>query len=471
MNDGGASLPPYDGAESAAQNHVYLWEESNMSIREEGIGTFRPADPATLDAAYRKITLRLIPFIFVCYLFNYLDRVNVGFAKLQMLDALQWSETVYGLGAGIFFIGYVLSGVPANLLLHRLGARRVIGTLMVAWGASSAALMFVTTPMEFYVLRFITGVFEAGFFPGIVLYFTRWFPSSRRGRVMGLFMSAIPISGVFGSPLSGWMMETFADHHGLDGWQWMFLLQGLPTVALGLLVYVLLNDGIEKARWLNDSEKRLLLAELAEDERQRRQISQSADAFASVLRNGSVWMLGLVYFCIQMGVYAINFWLPTIVKSLGFQSPLAIGWISAIPYFCACVFMIWIGRSADARKERRWHLSGPLLMGLCGLMLATQADGNAVIAIAGLSLATMGALSGLPMFWPLPTAFLGSAAAAGGLALINSLGQVAGFVSPFLVGWIKDTTGGTDVALYILSAVLLLGALLVLRVPARIVNR
>ncbi|MBB5369280.1 MULTISPECIES: MFS transporter [unclassified Janthinobacterium] len=423
------------------------------------------------EGAYRKVTLHLIPFIFICYLFNYLDRVNVGFAKLQMLDALQWSESVYGLGAGIFFIGYVASGVPSNLLLHKLGARKVIGTLMIAWGIASACLMFVTTPSAFYILRFITGMFEAGFFPGIVLYFTNWYPASRRGRIMGLFMSAIPISGLLGSPLSGWMMEFFADHHGLAGWQWMFLLQGIPTVVLGLLVYVLLNDGIPQAKWLSTEEKRLLLADLDDDERQRRAGVGTVDSFASVLKNGQVWMLGLVYFCIQMGVYAINFWLPTIVKSLGYASPVTVGWISAIPYLCASIFMIWVGRSADRHKERRWHLSGPLLMALCGLMLATQAHGNVVIAIIGLSLATMGVLSGLPMFWPLPTAFLGSAAAAGGLALINSLGQIAGFVSPFLVGWIKDATGSTDVALYILSAVLLLGAMLVLRVPAKTVNR
>ena len=424
-----------------------------------------------LEGAYKKITVHLIPFIFVCYLFNYLDRVNVGFAKLQMLDSLQWSETIYGLGAGIFFVGYVLSGVPSNLLLHKLGARKVIGTLMVAWGTASALLMFVKTPEQFYILRFITGVFEAGFFPGIVLYFTSWFPASRRGRIMGLFMSAIPISGVLGSPLSGWMMESFAGHGGMAGWQWMFLLQGLPTVALGLLVYVLLNDGIAQAKWLNDQEKSLLLAELEKDEKQRQQSAQTADTFASVLKNKSVWLLGLIYFCIQMGVYAINFWLPTIVKGLGFQTPAMVGWISAIPYLCASFFMVWIGRSGDARKERRWHLSGPLLMGLCGLMLATQAGGNATIAMIGLSLATMGALAGLPMFWPLPTAFLSSAAAAAGLALINSLGQIAGFVSPFLVGWIKDATGGTTVALYLLSAILFVGAMLVLRVPSKVVNR
>jgi len=424
-----------------------------------------------LEGAYRKATLHMIPFIFICYLFNYLDRVNVGFAKLQMLDALHWSETVYGLGAGIFFIGYVASGVPANLLLHKLGARRVLGTLMIAWGLASTALMFVTTPMSFYVLRFFTGIFEAGFFPGIVLYFTHWFSSSRRGRIMGLFMSAIPISGVLGGPLSGWMLSHFAaGQGGLAAWQWMFMLQGLPTVLLGVLVYFVLNDSIAQAKWLSAEEKEAMKEALEEDEKKRRESAQTSETFASVLLNKNVWMLGVIYFCIQMGVYAINFWLPTIIKSLGF-SITAVGWISAIPYLCAGVFMVWVGRSADARKERRWHLSGPLLMGLCGLLLATQSAGNPALAIVGLSMATMGALSGLPMFWPLPAAFLGSAAAAGGIALINSIGQIAGFVSPFFVGWIKDATGGTDVALYILSGVLFMGAVLVLRVPAKLVNR
>lgn len=431
----------------------------------------KPGDASLISSAYRKVGLHLIPFIFVCYLFNYLDRVNVGFAKLQMLDALKWSETVYGFGAGIFFIGYVISGVPSNLLLHSFGARRVLGTLMIAWGAASCSLMLVKSPQAFYAVRFITGVFEAGFFPGIVLYFTGWFPASRRGRIMALFMSAIPISGVLGSPLSGWMMQAFAGQSGLAGWQWMFLLQGLPTMLLGFLAYFVLNDGIEQAAWLSGQEKRLLLAELETDTRIRRETVVSSESFASVLRNVKVWQLGFVYFCIQMGVYAINFWLPSIVKSLGVQGTVAIGWVSAIPYLFASIFMIMVGRSADAHKERRWHLTGSLLLGLFGLLFSTWAQGNVVLAVTGLSVAAMGTLTGLPMFWPLPTAFLGSAGAAGGIALINSLGQIAGFVSPFLVGWIKDTTGSTDAALYILSAVLLLGAILVLRVPAKIVNR
>jgi D-galactonate transporter len=435
-----------------------------------GGGAFASAD--VLESGYRKATWRLIPFIFICYLFNYLDRVNVGFAKLEMLDALKLSETVYGLGAGIFFLGYVSSGVPSNLILHKLGARRWIAVMMILWGGLSAAMLFVTSPASFYVLRFLTGVAEAGFFPGMVLYFTHWFPSQKRGHVMALFMSAIPVSGLIGGPLSGWMLSHFTSGQaGLAGWQWLFLLQGLPTVVLGVAVYFFLSDGFRQARWLTDEEKAAMGAALEADEQMRRSSEHAVQSFASVLRNGHVWMLGLIYFSIQMGVYAINFWLPSIIKALGFQSSATVGWLSAIPYLFAGVFMVLVGRSADARRERRWHLAVPMLMALVGLLLAANFSSNVVIVMVGLTFATMGALTGLPMFWPLPAAFLGSAAAAGGLALINSLGQIAGFVSPFLVGWIKDLTHSTDTALYILSAVLLAGAILVLRVPGKLVNR
>jgi D-galactonate transporter len=425
-----------------------------------------------LEGAYRKATWRLIPFIFVCYFFNYLDRVNVGFAKLEMLDALQLSETVYGLGAGIFFIGYVTFGVPSNLILHKLGARRWIAVMMMTWGALSACMLFVSTPVEFYVLRFLTGVAEAGFFPGMVLYFTKWFPAHKRGQVMALFMSAIPVSGLIGGPLSGWMLSHFsAGQGGMDGWQWLFLLQGIPTVLLGVAVLFYLNDSLAQAPWLTAEEKTAMQTALDEDEAQRSSGTHAVHSFGAVLRDWHVWMLGFIYFSIQMGVYAINFWLPSIIKSLGFESATTVGWLSAIPYLFAGVFMVLVGRSADRRRERRWHLSAPLLMALAGLLLAANFSDNVVLVMIGLSLATMGALTGLPMFWPLPAAFLGSAAAAAGLALINSMGQIAGFLSPFLVGWIKDATGSTDMALYILSTVLFIGAMLVLVVPARLVNR
>jgi D-galactonate transporter len=429
-------------------------------------------DADLLARGYRKATWRLIPFIFICYLFNYLDRVNVGFAKLEMLDALHLSETVYGLGAGIFFVGYVTSGVPSNLILHKLGARRWIALMMILWGGLSSAMLLVSGAGSFYLLRFFTGVAEAGFFPGMVYYFSAWFPSHKRGQVMALFMSAIPVSGLVGGPLSGWMLGHFSGGQGgLAGWQWLFLLQGLPTMLLGVALFFYLADSLKDARWLAPQEKAAMQAALDADEAQRSAGSHAVHSFAQVLRNGHVWMLGLIYFSIQMGVYAINFWLPSIIKALGFANPVTVGWLSALPYLCAGVFMVLVGRSADARGERRWHLSLPLVMGLVGLLLAANFSHNIVIVMLGLTLATMGALTGLPMFWPLPAAFLGSAAAAGGLALINSLGQVAGFVSPFLVGWIKDATGSTDIALYLLSAVLLLGALLVMAVPARLVNR
>lgn len=418
---------------------------------------------STRNALYRRITLRLIPFIFICYLFNYLDRVNVGFAKLQMLDALKFSETVYGLGAGIFFIGYVLCGLPSNLALNRFGPRRWIALMMIAWGSLSTCLMFVTTPTEFYALRLLTGAAEAGFFPGVVLYLSRWFPADRRGRIMALFMSAIPVSGLLGGPFSGWILQHFAaGQHGLAGWQWMFLIQGLPTVALGVLAIKLLSDGYQKAPWLSPAERQIIETDLTADA--ARKPVTSGDSVLSVLTNPLIWTFGFIYFCIQSGVYAINFWLPSIIKSMGFDNPLLIGWLSAIPYLLAGVFMILVGRSADLRSERRWHLVVPMLMGAIGLLIAVNFAGHPPIAILGLSIATMGALTGLPMFWPMPTALLSAATAVAGLAIINSVGQMAGFLSPYLVGFIKDQTGSTDAALYSLAGLIVVGSLVALRV-------
>ncbi|OUM27362.1 MFS transporter [Pseudomonas sp. 1239] len=429
--------------------------------------SYRPAPDQGHDidrnALYRRITLRLIPFIFICYLFNYLDRVNVGFAKLQMLDALKFSETIYGLGAGIFFIGYVLCGLPSNLALNRFGPRRWIALMMIAWGTLSTCLLFVTTPMEFYVLRLFTGAAEAGFFPGIVLYLSRWFPAQRRGRIMALFMSAIPVSGLLGGPFSGGILNHFAaGQGGLAGWQWMFLIQGVPTVVLGCLAIVLLSDGYAKAGWLTPAQRQAVEADLNADAAAKPKTA--SDSLLSVLANPLIWTFGFIYFCIQSGVYAINFWLPSIIKNMGFDDALLIGWLSAIPYLLAGLFMLLVGRSADLRNERRWHLVVPMLMGAVGLLMAVNFAHSPVIAILGLSIATMGALTGLPMFWPMPTALLTAGTAVAGLAIINSVGQMAGFLSPYLVGWIKDQTGSTDVALYSLAGLIVVGSLVALRV-------
>jgi MFS family permease len=416
------------------------------------------------ERTYGKIAWRVIPYLFVCYLFNYLDRVNVGFAKLQMLDDLRMSETVYGFGAGIFFVGYLACGLPSNLVLQRVGARRWTAIIMVVWGALSASLMFATGPLSFYCLRFLTGAAEAGFFPGIVLYLTRWFPAVRHGRVMTLFMAAIPVSGVFGGLISGWILGHFSHGQGgLAGWQWLFLLEGVPTIVLGVGAWLFLSDGIDDARWLDPDERAALRTALAEDDRAKN--TDAADTLAAVVRNPAIWRLGIIYFCAQSGVYAINFWLPSIIKGSGMTDATIIGALSAIPYLAATIFMIATGRSADRHDERRWHLAVPLGIGAAGLILASAFVGNTALALFGMTLATMGALTSLPLFWPLANRSLTAGAAAGGVALINSTGQVAGFVSPYLVGWIKDATGSTQIALYMLAGAMLVGVLLVFRTP------
>lgn len=276
-------------------------------------------------------------------------------------------------------------------------------------------------------------------------------------------MSAIPVSGLLGGPFSGWILQHFAaGQHGLAGWQWMFLIQGLPTVVLGVLAIKLLSDGYQKAPWLSPAERQIIETDLTADAA-RKPVS-SGDSVLSVLTNPLIWTFGFIYFCIQSGVYAINFWLPSIIKSMGFDNPLLIGWLSAIPYLLAGLFMILVGRSADLRNERRWHLVVPMLMGAIGLLIAVNFAGNPPIAILGLSIATMGALTGLPMFWPMPTALLSAATAVAGLAIINSVGQMAGFLSPYLVGFIKDQTGSTDAALYSLAGLIVIGSLVALRV-------
>lgn len=425
----------------------------------------QPLTPDETRALYRKITLRIVPYVFLCYIFNYLDRVNVGFAKLRMLDELGWSESAYGLGAGVFFLGYIACGVPSNLMLQRLGARRWLTVVMLLWGILSSALLLVRSEESFYILRFFTGCAEAGFFPGMVFYLSRWFPAAQRGRVMALFMAAIPLSGVIGGPFSGWILDRFDQgQHGLAAWQWLFLLQGAPTVLLGIGLAFVLSDSPESARWLEPREKAALEATLTGERSAQPEIE--AESFAQASLRPVIWILGLVYFSIQGGVYAINFWLPSIIKASGIADPGTIGWLSAIPYLAAAIFMQVVGRSADRRQERPLHLALPMLLGVAGLIFTAALGTNIVLALLGLTLASMGALAGLTMFWPLASRSLSAAALAGGLALINSIGQLAGFLSPYLVGFIKDATQSTDLALYILAALMLLGALRVLRTRA-----
>ena len=419
------------------------------------------------DQVYARVTRRLIPFLFLCYVAAYLDRVNVSFAKLTMAVDLQFSDTVYGFGAGVFFFGYFLFEVPSNLLMHRIGARLTLARIMILWGLISAAMMFVTTPSQFYVMRFLLGAAEAGFFPGVVLYLTYWYPASRRGRVQALFVTAVAISGVVGNPVSGWIMGSTHGTHGLAGWQWLFLLEGLPSVALGLFALVWLDDRVQDARWLSPAERALIAANIEADGAHK-----TATSALAGLRDRRVWLLSAIYFFLVSGLYGINFWLPTIIKGLGVTELREIGLVSAIPWLAAVCCMTLVGRSADRRGERRYHIVVPAVLGALGLATSVPLAGHPVLAVAALALGTCGLLSALPLCWSLATAFLGGAAAASGIALINSFGNLSGFVAPYVVGFIREQTGATDYGVYALAVSLLVGAALVLwRVPASLVNR
>ena len=403
----------------------------------------------------------------LCYVIAYLDRVNVGFAKLQMSVDLGFSETVFGLGAGVFFIGYFLFEVPSNILMHKVGARIWIARIMITWGALSAAFMFVSTPTQFYVLRFLLGLAEAGFYPGIILYLTYWYPAHRRAKVIAVFMSGIPVAGILGNPLSGWIMDAFHGSSGLQGWQWMFVIEAVPAVLIGLATLAYLDNGITKAKWLSDDEKHLLQSEIELDQKG----TESVRSFADIVFDKRVWLMCLIYFCFVMGQYGLTLWMPTLVKATGVTGNLHIGLLSAIPFGCAIIAMNLIGRSADARRERRWHLIVPALMGAVGFVGAAMFADNTAISIAALSLAAAGVLTCAPLFWSLPTAFLSGAAAAVGIAAINSVGNLAGFVSPYLIGYLKDLTHSGATGMYMLALMLVIGSIAVLVTSPKLVNK
>lgn len=416
------------------------------------------------DAVYAKVTRRLLPFLFLCYIVAFLDRVNVGFAKLQMQSDLRLSDTVYGAGAGIFFIGYFFFEVPSNLLMRKVGARFWIARIMITWGLISAATLFTKGALSFYGLRFLLGVAEAGFFPGVILYLTDWYPATRRARVVAWFMMAIAVTGVIGGPLSGWILQACSKAGGLAGWQWLFLLEGIPSVVIGVAVLFYLDNGLREAKWLSEVERRLLLANLVREERTKRHLS-----IGQTLRNPWVLLFSAIYFCISMGIYGIGFWLPQIIKNTGVKDPFGIGLLTAIPYGCAAVIMVLVGRSSDRRRERRWHFTVVAAVGGLGLIISTWFPSNVPLALAALSLATAGILSTFPLAWTMPTALLTGSAAAAGIAMVNSIGGLAGFVSPYLVGWVADRTHRLDAGLYVIASFLFLSVILVLSVvPAHL---
>jgi len=415
--------------------------------------------PSQIEAVVvRKLTWRLIPFLFLLYIVAYLDRINVGFAALQMRQQLALTDAVYGLGAGMFFAGYFFFQVPSNLALQQIGARRWIALLMMVWGLISASMIVVRGAHSFYVLRFLLGAAEAGFFPGVILYLKNWFPAQARARTVARFMTAAPLSGVVGGPLSGALLGLHRTG-GLAGWQWMFLLEGVPAVLLGGVALAYLVDRPEDATWLSPKETTWLVEQLRQE---RTVVTGPAGAF-SALRSARIWMLALVYFGVNTVSYGISLWLPTLIRSLSGVSNFAIGALSSIPYVAAAIAMVAVGLHSDRSGERRWHTAVPAFAGALALIGAAYSTsvGPAILAI---SIAMLGVSSMVGPFWAMPTSLLSGTAAATGIAFINSVGNLGGFVGPYAIGLVRTSTGNFKGGFLLVSAALAVSGSAVLMV-------
>jgi MFS transporter, ACS family, tartrate transporter len=423
-------------------------------------------------ALYRRLTRRLIPYMFLLYIVAYMDRVNVGFAAMDIQRQLHFSNTVYGAGAGIFFLGYALCDLPSSLLLRRFGTRLWIARIMISWGIVCAAMVWMRSPHSFYLLRFLLGVAEAGFVPGMLLYLTFWFPSHERARAVAKFMTATSLAGVVGAPLSSALLK-LDGVRGLSGWQWLFLLEGVPTILLGISVLFVLKDSPEKVTWMTPGEKDWLARELERDRALygATEHHHLLDAF----RLPAVWLLAGVYIVIQIGVYIVNLWMPLILSSLA--SSLARGGSAAVadasliaryatlPYLLAAIFTVLIGRSSDRSNERRWHLFGCMALAAVGFAWAARA-GSVAVALCAFSLVAIGLWSTMGPFWALTTRMVGGAAAAGAVATITTIGGFGGFLGPYLTGRLRDTTHSFAGGLYAIGALALCAALLALAAPA-----
>ena len=413
------------------------------------------SDRSLESTAYHKVDVRLLPFLFLCYILAYLDRVNVGFAKLQMLKELSMSDAAFAAGAGIFFIGYFFFEVPSNVLLKKFGARMWIARIMISWGVISACMIFVKGEWSFYGMRFLLGLAEAGFFPGVIFYLTLWYPSKLRASRTAWFVAAIAVSGVVGNPVSGWIMDKLSGAMNLAGWQWLFLSEGIPSVIVGIWVIFYLDSSIEEAKWLTAEDKALLTTNLIAEDKQKTD-HKLADAFKS----GKVWVLCAIYFTLMIGLYGIAFWLPTIVKAFGIKGYLGVGLITAIPYSVAVIGMILLSVHSDKTGERRLHYVFNVTSGAIGLVLSGVFASNPVWAIVFLSIGTLGVIGSMPLFWPLPSAFLAGTAAAAGIGIVNSVGNLGGYFGPNIPIWAKLISSNRSAALYIIAGILMIGVFL-----------
>ena len=418
------------------------------------------------DALYAKVTWRLIPLLCICYVAAYLDKINIGFAKMQMQADLGFSETVYGLGAGLFFIGYMLFEVPSNLILQRVGARAWIARIMITWGVISACMMFVNTPTQFYILRFLLGIAEAGFYPGVMLYITFWYPTFRRGKIMAFFLLGIPLSSMIGGPLSGWILTAFSGVYGMPGWQWLFVLEAIPSVVLGVAVLACLPNGIQSAKWLSTEEKHILTQELERDV-----LAQTHTSVREAFASARVWVLGVIDTLLMMAVYGLNFWLPTLIKESGVHNDLHIGLMTGLSSALAVAALVLNGMSSDRRRERRWHIAIPAFIAAASIGLSPLYSHDPVVTVVLFSIANLALMATFPVFWCIPPTFLKGRAAAAGIALIASMSTLGGIAATYLMGILKDTTQSSQAGLIMFAVCLLLAGLLTLTLPRHVVNR
>ncbi len=401
---------------------------------------------------YRKVSWHIIPFLFLCYVFAYVDRVNVGFAKLQMQQDLGINDAVYGAGAGIFFIGYFFFEIPCNIALQKIGARYWLGPIIVVWGLVSAATMFVKSELAFYSVRFLLGVVESGFFPGVILYLTFWYTKRYRAKMVALFMTAIPLSGVIGGPISGGLLNKMSAVGGLRGWQWLFLMEGIPSILAGFATLYFLPDGPLKAKWLSPDERSFLAAQLEKEDREKRAGSHSRHSLGDAFRSSKVWALCFVYFGFVMGNYGLSFFLPQVLKDTISKDPFTIGLLTAIPWGAAAIAMVAVGHHSDKTGERCWHVAIPGLIGAMAFSISAIPGISGVAGLAALTIATAGIAAAYTTFWALPSMFVTGTAASAGIAWINSVGNLGGYVSPALVGKIRDSTHSMTLALLMLSS-------------------
>jgi ACS family tartrate transporter-like MFS transporter len=434
------------------------------------VEAIQPSTPIDAAKLFQRVTWRLIPYLFLLYILAYLDRVNVGFAALEMKRDLHLSNTVYGIGAGIFFLGSALFDLPSNLMLNKVGPRKWIARIMISWGFIATGMMFVRGPWSFYTLRFLLGVCEAGFFPGIILYLTRWFPSQERARAIAKFMTATSIAGVVGAPISSTFLQMEGRMH-LHGWQWLFLAEGIPSFLMGFSVLFILRDTPHDAPWLSPAEKVWLTEELKRDKSAEGAAQKHTllDAF----KNPLIWILAAVFFFDQIGVYTVNLWMPLILSSVlhgaaaSALSPAEAGLISryaTLPYVAAAIFTVIVGYSSDRTRERRWHMVGCMLLSVIGFGWAATAHSFAIV-LAAFTLAAMGYWSLMGPFWTQPTRALNGRAAAGAVAIIMMVGGIGGFLGPYLTGKLRDVTHGFAGGLFTIAGFTLIAALLCAIIP------